>query len=54
VTPKGKLDAAAVGRYAALGVERLIVYRPAATGEDALAAVDTVAALRTEFERAGG
>ena len=53
VTPKGRLDVAAVRRYAALGVERLIVYRPTATPEDALAAVDAVAALRTEFERAG-
>jgi alkanesulfonate monooxygenase SsuD/methylene tetrahydromethanopterin reductase-like flavin-dependent oxidoreductase (luciferase family) len=53
VTPKGKLDAAAVGRYAALGVERLIVYRPGATAADALASVDGVAALRREFERAG-
>jgi probable F420-dependent oxidoreductase len=54
VTPRGKLDAAAVGRYAALGVERLIVHRPGATAGDALAAVDGVAALRREFERAGG
>ena len=54
VTPKGKLDVAAVRRYAALGVERLIVHRPAATAADALAAVDKVAALRTEWDRAGG
>jgi probable F420-dependent oxidoreductase len=54
VTPKGKLDVAAVRRYAALGVERLIVYRPAATAADALTAVDTVAALKSECERAGG
>ena len=54
VTPRGKLDAAAVGRYAALGVDRLIVHRPGATAAHALAAVDGVAALRREFERAGG
>ena len=53
VTPKGRLDVTAVRRYAALGVGRLIVYRPAATAEDALSAVDTVASLQTEFERAG-
>ena len=53
VTPKGKLDAAAVGRYAALGVERLIVHRPAATAADVLASVEGIAALRREFERAG-
>jgi probable F420-dependent oxidoreductase len=54
VTPRGRLDIAAVRAYAALGVERLIVYRPAATAGDALAAVDAVAALQTEFHRAGG
>jgi hypothetical protein len=54
VTPKGKLDVDAVRRYAALGVGRLIVYRPAASAEDALAAVDAVATLRTEWERSGG
>ena len=54
VTPRGRLDIAAVRGYAALGVERLIVYRPAATAADALAAVDAVAALQTEFQRAGG
>ncbi|MCI0347173.1 MAG: TIGR03619 family F420-dependent LLM class oxidoreductase [Chloroflexi bacterium] len=54
VTPKGKLDAATVGRYAALGVDRLIVYRPGATAADALEAVARVAALRGEYERAGG
>ena len=54
VTPKGRLDVAAVRRYAALGVERLIVYRPAATADEALEAVDVVASLRTELERAGG
>ena len=53
VTPKGRLDVDAVRRYAALGVERLIVHRPAATAADALAAVDAVAALRAEWERAG-
>jgi probable F420-dependent oxidoreductase len=53
VTPKGRLDAAAAGRYAALGVERLIVYRPATTADDARAAVDAVVALQIEFERAG-
>src|SRR5262245_43381827 len=47
VTPRGRLDVAAVRRYAALGVGRLIVHRPAATADDALAAVDTVAALQT-------
>jgi len=54
VTPKGKLDVDAVRRYAALGVGRLIVHRPAATADDALAAVDAVAKLRSEWERAGG
>jgi len=54
VTPRGKLDVDAVRRYAALGVERLIVYRPASTAEDALAAVDVVARLRTEWQRSGG
>ena len=54
VTPKGKLDVDAVRRYAALGVGRLIVYRPAASAEDALAAVEAVANLRTEWERSGG
>jgi len=53
LTPKGKLDAGTVGRYAALGVERLIVYRPWATAADVLATVDSIAALRKEFERAG-
>jgi alkanesulfonate monooxygenase SsuD/methylene tetrahydromethanopterin reductase-like flavin-dependent oxidoreductase (luciferase family) len=53
VTPKGQLDAAAVRRYAALGVERLIVHRPAATADEVLATVDAVAALRAEWERAG-
>jgi hypothetical protein len=53
LTPKGKLDAGTVGRYAALGVERLIVYRPWATAADVLATVDAIAALRKEFERAG-
>jgi probable F420-dependent oxidoreductase len=54
VTPKGKLDVDAVRRYAALGVGRLIVHRPAATADDALAVVDAVAKLRSEWERAGG
>jgi probable F420-dependent oxidoreductase len=54
VTPAGHLDGAAVARWAALGVDRLIVYRPAATADQALAAVDTVAALAAEFARAGG
>ena len=54
VTPKGKLDVDAVRRYAALGVGRLIIHRPAATADDALAAVDAVAKLRSEWERAGG
>lgn len=45
VTPRGQLDAAAVARWAELGVDRLIVYRPAATADDALAAVDATAAL---------
>jgi probable F420-dependent oxidoreductase len=53
VTPRGRLDVDAVRRYASLGVARLIVYRPAATADDALAAVDAVAALQSEFERAG-
>ena len=54
VTPKGKLDLEAVRRYAALGVERLIVHRPTATADDAVALVDAVAKLRTEWERSGG
>jgi len=54
VTPKGKLDVDAVRRYAALGVQRLIVSRPSVTADDALRSVDAVAALRTEWERCGG
>jgi probable F420-dependent oxidoreductase len=54
VTPKGKLDVDAVRRYAALGVQRLIVYRPAATADDALAAVDAVTTLQSQWERSGG
>jgi hypothetical protein len=54
VTPKGKLDLDAVRRYAALGVQRLIVYRPAVTADDALRSVEAVVALRTEWERSGG
>jgi len=45
-TPVMKLDADAVRRFADLGVHRLIVYRPAATEADCLAAVDHIAALQ--------
>jgi len=46
VTPVGSLDHDTVRRFADLGVQRLIVYRPARTAADALAAVDALAALQ--------
>ena len=46
VTPAGKLDDDAVKRFADLGVQRLIVYRPAASEADALAKLDQIAELQ--------
>jgi alkanesulfonate monooxygenase SsuD/methylene tetrahydromethanopterin reductase-like flavin-dependent oxidoreductase (luciferase family) len=45
VTPRERLDATVVERYAELGVHRLIVFQPGATVDDALRAVETTAAL---------
>jgi probable F420-dependent oxidoreductase len=45
VTPIERLDRSAVDRYAELGVDRLIVFVPAATADDALRGVDAIAAL---------
>src|SRR5262245_57898239 len=45
VTPRGRLDVDAVRRFADLGVHRLIVSRPARTGEEMLAAVRQHGAL---------
>jgi len=53
VTPAGALDLAAVRRFADLGVDRLIVYRPAGTADDALASVDAIAALKADYEARG-
>jgi len=44
VTPRGKVDRDTVRRFADLGVERLIVYRPRATADEMLADVRTLAA----------
>jgi probable F420-dependent oxidoreductase len=43
ITPAASLDADTVGRYAALGVDRLIVYEPAATAAQVLDLVARVA-----------
>jgi probable F420-dependent oxidoreductase len=45
VTPRGRLDADAVRRFAAAGVHRLIVSRPARSGDEMLAAIGEVGAL---------
>jgi len=45
VTPLERLDASVVERYAALGVHRLIVFRPEATVDDVLRSVEATAAL---------
>lgn len=46
ITPRGMPDADAVKRYGELGVDRLIVFPPAQSSDDALRAVDEIAALR--------
>ncbi len=45
VTPRGRLDAEAVKRFADLGVHRLIPYRPTTREEDVLAVVRDVGKL---------
>jgi probable F420-dependent oxidoreductase len=45
VTPIERLDRSTVDRYAELGVDRLIVFQPAATTDDALRGVERIAAL---------
>jgi probable F420-dependent oxidoreductase len=45
VTPRGRLDADAVKRFADLGVHRLIPYRPTAREEDVLALVHDIGKL---------
>lgn len=47
VTPRGKLDGDTVKRFADLGVQRLIVFRPAQTESDLVATVRQVAALQS-------
>lgn len=46
VTPPGAVDAEDVRRFVELGVHRLIVFRPARSEAEALAAVEEIAALR--------
>jgi probable F420-dependent oxidoreductase len=45
VTPRERLDASLVERYSEIGVDRLIVFHPGATVDDALRSVDATAAL---------
>jgi probable F420-dependent oxidoreductase len=45
VTPRERLDASVVERYAELGVHRLIVFHPGATVDDVLRSVEATAAL---------
>ena len=45
VTPAAKINAETVRRYADLGCDRLIFYRPATSEADALAVVEQIGAL---------